>query len=65
MVTREKQLRARISDAEEMLIRHLARIERVGISEAVRLALREEGKRRGLWPPREGDGPRVEGERGE
>lgn len=41
----------RLTRAERGALMGLAALERVKISEAIRLALREAAKARGLWPP--------------
>ena len=43
--------KARIGDAEARALEALAKHEYLNISEAVRLAIRETCKSRGLWPP--------------
>ena len=43
--------RARVNEAEQIALEHLAQYEVVTISEATRLAIRESCKARGLWPP--------------
>jgi len=41
----------RVGADERRMVAALASLERVKLSEAVRLALREAAKARGLWPP--------------
>lgn len=50
MHERDLYVHGRLSKAERRLWEKLASVERVSLSEAVRIALREAGKSRGLWP---------------
>lgn len=50
--------RARVNEVEMRCLKALARFEAMNYSEAVRLAIREACKTRGLWPRQEvRDGP--------
>jgi len=51
---RATYVHGRVSEAERELWERLADVERVNLSEAIRIALREAGKSRGLWPLPEG-----------
>ena len=44
--------RSRVNVAEAAALDALCKYESVNKSEAIRLALREAAKKRGLWPPR-------------
>jgi hypothetical protein len=50
-VNRNERVEVRVSSAERELLDRIADLERVRPSEAVRIVLRAEGRRRGLWPP--------------
>jgi len=50
-MNRKLFLHGKVNQAERDLLEKIARSERVTLSEALRIALRSEGRRRGLWPP--------------
>jgi len=45
---------SRVNADERIALEQLAELERMKLSEALRLAIREACKSRGLWPPRNG-----------
>jgi len=59
-MNRDHRIDARISAAERALLDRIAEAEYVKPSEAIRLALRAEGRRRGLWPPEWAVEPQAE-----
>jgi len=52
-IKRKKSLnmRFRVNDPERNALQRLAKLEAMTLSEAVRLAVRESCKARGIWPP--------------
>jgi len=50
---RENFIHFRVGPAEREALRRLSELECLGISETMRLVLREAAKRRGVWPSRE------------
>jgi uncharacterized protein (DUF1778 family) len=52
MIERTERVSARTHPDEKRALAKLARIERRTPSDVLRQLIREEAKRRGLWPPR-------------
>lgn len=50
-VNRARYIHFRANQAECAALERLCRLEQAGVSETMRLLLREGAKRRGLWPP--------------
>ena len=49
-MNRTETLQARVNPTEIEALKNLAQFEKVKTSEALRLAIREATKRRGIWP---------------
>ena len=49
-MNRTKTLQARVNRTEAEALKNLAQFEKVKTSEALRLAIREATRRRGIWP---------------